>query len=102
MIWLTLFFKEEMIWGREDVVLHQILRRILVPLLLRTVGQSTRIQFDNHELLLQQPMVLEQYMLVLLVHHLLLFVLELSINNNKLLRNGKCYNRIGFTNQYHV
>jgi hypothetical protein len=29
-----------------------------------------------------QPMVLEQYMVVLLVHHLLLFVLELSTNNN--------------------
>jgi hypothetical protein len=91
-----------MIRGREDVVLHQILRRILVPLLLRTVGQSARIQFDNHGLLLREPMVLEQDMLVPLVHHLLLFVLELSTNNNKLLRNGKGYNRIGFTNQYHV
>jgi hypothetical protein len=42
------------------------------------VGQSARIQFNDHLNLLLQSMGLEQYMVVLLVHHLLLFVLDLS------------------------
>jgi len=47
-------------------------------------------------------MGLEQYMVVLLVHHLLLFVLDLSTKNNMHLRKGRKYNRNEFINQCHV
>jgi hypothetical protein len=55
-----------------------VLQRILVPLPVRMVAQSVRIQFNDHSNLILQPMGLEQYMVILLVCHLLLFVLELS------------------------
>jgi hypothetical protein len=63
-----LFFKEEIQCDREVQELHQVLQRILLPLLVWMVGQSARIQVNDHSNLLLQPMGLEQFIPVLLVH----------------------------------
>jgi hypothetical protein len=61
-----------------------VLQRILELLLVLTVGQSARIQVDNHLIVLQQPMELEQYMQVHPIHQVGTLIVGLSINNNKL------------------
>jgi hypothetical protein len=68
-------------WDREELELHQVLQRTLIALVPVKVEAFDLIQLDQpfpH----REPMVLEQYMVVLLVRHLLLSVLELSTNNN--------------------
>jgi hypothetical protein len=46
----------------------RVLRLQLVLLLLQMVGHSARIQVNNNSILLQQPMELEPFIPVLLVH----------------------------------
>ena len=81
-----LFFKEVIRCDREVQELHQAPQRILQLLLALMVEVFERIRIDNPFPLLQAT-VEEEYMPVLLVHHLLLIV-GLSISNKQLLKNG--------------
>jgi hypothetical protein len=89
-----------MIRDREVLKLHLVLLRILKALVQVKSEKSGLIRIDQRLPHQQPPMEEEPSMLVLLVH--LMLVVEVSTNNNKLLRNGRIYNWIEFTNQYHA
>ena len=67
MIWPTLFFEEQCDSGIQD--LHQALQGILLILLTWMVGQSARIQIDNHSNV-HQHMDLGEHMLEFLFQFL--------------------------------
>ena len=80
-------------------VQFNMLQKILEPLLVLMVEEFVRTQFGNHYLLQQEHMELEPSILVLLNHQLLILVVGLSINNNKLLVEEGSNNPAGVINQ---
>jgi hypothetical protein len=84
---LTQTFKEVMKFDSKGMDLPQVLQKILHPLLPVMEEKHKLIVSDNLSYHRQLLMVLEQYMLVLPKHQLLLLLLGVSIIKNLLLIN---------------
>jgi hypothetical protein len=89
-----------MMWGREVLELHLVLLRILTALVQVKAEKSGMIRIDQHLPHQQPPMEEEPFILVVLVH--LMLEVEVFTNSNKLLRNGRGYNQVEFTSQFHA
>jgi hypothetical protein len=79
--------------------LLQVLPKILERLLLWMVEKLEKTQFDNQNILQRQPMALERF---ISVHQLLMLVVGLSTNNNKLSGNGRGIRHGDVINQYQI